>query len=89
MPRLKARTAQEWFAEGLKRKISIVPVPEISDLLQAAEKRQRGAIVPVLLGEEEGLTTGSMQRLTLTPPRRGGRVPAPGEQQASGAPEGT
>ncbi|MCK1590599.1 CoA transferase [Bradyrhizobium sp. 169] len=81
MPRLKTRTAQEWFAEGLKRKIPIVPVPEISDLLQDAEKKARGAIVPVLLGEEEGLTAGSMQRLTSTPPRRGGKIPAPGEQQ--------
>ncbi|MGY4230323.1 crotonobetainyl-CoA:carnitine CoA-transferase CaiB-like acyl-CoA transferase [Bradyrhizobium sp. USDA 4503] len=82
MPRLKTRTAQEWFVEGLKCKIPIVPVPEISDLLQDVEKKERGAIVPVLLGEEEGLTAGSMQRLTLTPPRRGGRVPAPGERQA-------
>ncbi|NOJ44561.1 CaiB/BaiF CoA-transferase family protein [Bradyrhizobium australiense] len=82
MPRLKARTAREWFAEGLKRKIPIIPVPEMPDLLQDAEKKERGAIVPVLLGEEEGLTAGSVQRLTLTPPRRGGRVPAPGEQQA-------
>lgn len=81
LPRLKARTAQEWFAEGLQRKIPIVPVPEMSDLLRDAEKKARGAIVPVLLGEEEGLTAGSMQRLTLTPPRRGGKVPAPGEQQ--------
>jgi len=82
IPRLKTRTAQEWFAEGLKRKIPIVPVPEISDLLQDTEKMARAAIVPVRLGEEEGLTAGSMQRLTLTPPRRGGKVPAPGEQQA-------
>ncbi|WP_342709959.1 CoA transferase [Bradyrhizobium sp. B124] len=82
IPRLKTRTAQEWFAEGLKRKIPIVPVPEISDLLQDAEKKERGAVVPVQLGEEEGLTVGSMQLLTLTPPRQGGRVPAPGEQQA-------
>ncbi|MGY4319393.1 crotonobetainyl-CoA:carnitine CoA-transferase CaiB-like acyl-CoA transferase [Bradyrhizobium sp. JR3.5] len=59
-----------------------MPVPEISDLLQDVEKRERGAIVPILLGKEEGLTAGSMQRLTLTPPRRGGKVPAPGEQQA-------
>ncbi|WP_249791486.1 CaiB/BaiF CoA-transferase family protein [Bradyrhizobium sp. SRL28] len=85
IPRLKTRTAQEWFAEGLKRKIPIVPVPEISDLLQDAEKKARGAIVPILLGgEEEGLTAGSMQRLTSTPPRQGGKVPAPGEQQAFG-----
>ena len=27
MPRLKQRTAQDWFAEGLRRKIPIVPVP--------------------------------------------------------------
>lgn len=81
MPRLRTRTAQEWFAEGLKRKIPIVPVPEISDLVQEAKKKLHGAIVPVLLGHEEGLTAGSTQRLTLTPPRRGGRVPAPGEQQ--------
>lgn len=81
-PRLKTRTAQEWFAEGLKRKIPIVPVPEISDLLLDAEKRARGAIVAISVGEEEVLTAGSVQRLTLTPPRRGGRVPAAGEHQA-------
>ncbi len=81
MPRLKTRTGKEWFAEGLKRKIPIVPVPEISELLRDAEKQARGAIVPIRLGEEKGLTAGSMQRLTLTPPRRGGKVPAPGEQQ--------
>ncbi|WP_247453953.1 MULTISPECIES: CoA transferase [unclassified Bradyrhizobium] len=83
VPRLKARTAQQWFAEGLKRKIPIVPVPEISDLVQDEEKKARGAIVPIVIGREEGLTVGSMQRLTLTPPRRGGSVPAPGEQQHS------
>ncbi|WP_128932082.1 CaiB/BaiF CoA-transferase family protein [Bradyrhizobium zhanjiangense] len=81
VPRLKARTAQDWFAEGLKRKIPIVPVPEIADLLEDPEKRKRGAIVPILFGREEALAPGSMQRLTLTPPRRGGRVPACGEQQ--------
>lgn len=79
--RLKTRTALEWFAEGLRRKIPIVPVPEISDLLRDTEKKLRGAIVPILFGEEEGFTVGSAQRLTLTPPRCGGKVPAPGEQQ--------
>lgn len=82
MPKLRARTAQEWFAEGRKRRIPIVPVPEISDLLQDSEKKVRGAIVPVLFGEEEGLTVGSVQRLTLTPPRRGGKLPALGERQS-------
>lgn len=82
MPRLKTRTAKEWFAEGLKRKIPIVPVPEISDLLLDIEKNARGAIVPVAFGQEEASTVGSMQRLKLTPPLRGGKVPAIGEQQA-------
>jgi len=81
IPRLRKRTAQQWFAEGLKRKIPIVPVPDMSDLLQDKEKSERGAIVPILLGKERALTAGSMQRLTLTPPRRGGKVPCPGERQ--------
>ncbi|WFU62525.1 CaiB/BaiF CoA transferase family protein [Bradyrhizobium brasilense] len=83
IPRLRRRTAQQWFAEGLKRKIPIVPVPDISALLRDQEKIERGAIVPILLGKERALTAGSMQRLTLTPPRRGGKVPYPGERQSS------
>lgn len=82
LPRLKQRTAQEWFAEGLARKIPIVPVPEISDLVADAEKRARGAIVPVAVGDETGFSAGTMQRLMGTPPARGGRVPDLGEQQA-------
>lgn len=81
VPRLKTRTAQEWFSDGLKRKIPVVPLPEMADLLQDQEKRARGAMVPVLLSAEHGLTVGSAQRLKLTPPRRGGKVPALGEQQ--------
>jgi crotonobetainyl-CoA:carnitine CoA-transferase CaiB-like acyl-CoA transferase len=80
-PKLMQRTAQEWFAEGLKRKIPIVPVPGISDLINDEEKRSRGAIVPIVIGDETGFTAGSMQRLTDTPPRRGGAVPAIGEAQ--------
>jgi crotonobetainyl-CoA:carnitine CoA-transferase CaiB-like acyl-CoA transferase len=80
-PKLKQRTAQEWFAEGLKRKIPIVPVPGIGDLIRDEEKKSRGAIVPIAIGDETGFTAGSMQRLTGTPPRRGGAVPAIGERQ--------
>jgi len=81
LPKLKQRTAQDWFAEGLKRKIPIVPVPEISDLIADEEKRARGAIVPISVGDEHGFSAGTMQRLTGTPPLRGGRVPDLGEQQ--------
>jgi crotonobetainyl-CoA:carnitine CoA-transferase CaiB-like acyl-CoA transferase len=79
IPKLKLRTAQDWFAEGLRRKIPIVPVPEIADLIADEEKRARGAIVPIMIGDEQGFTAGSMQRLTGTPPRRGGAVPDIGE----------
>lgn len=80
IPKLKQRTAQEWFAEGVRRKIPIVPVPGIGDLVADEEKRARGAIVPITIGDEAGFTAGSMQRLTGTPPRRGGWVPDVGEQ---------
>jgi crotonobetainyl-CoA:carnitine CoA-transferase CaiB-like acyl-CoA transferase len=85
IPKLKQRTAQEWFAEGLRRKIPIVPVPEIGDLIADEEKQARGAIVPIMIGDETGFTPGSMQRLTGTPPRRGGAVPDIGEQMLGSA----
>jgi crotonobetainyl-CoA:carnitine CoA-transferase CaiB-like acyl-CoA transferase len=80
IPGLMQRTAHEWFSEGLRRKIPIVPVPEIADLIADEEKRARGAIVPIIIGDETGFSAGSMQRLTGTPPRRGGAVPDIGEQ---------
>src|SRR4029077_17239063 len=81
IPKLKQRTAQQWFAEGLKRRIPLAPVPDISDLIADAEKTSRGAIVPIVIGDERGFAPGSMQRLTGTPPRRGGAVAAIGEGQ--------
>ena len=60
-----------------------MPVPEIADLIADEEKRARGAIVPVGIGDETGSTAGSMQRLMGTPPRRGGKAPGIGEQQAA------
>lgn len=81
VPILKTRSAPEWLAEGRRRRIPVAPLPEVSDILQDTEKRQRGALVPVRIGEEEGFAVGSAQQLTLTPPLRGGKVPAPGEQQ--------
>ncbi|MDI1262337.1 MAG: CoA transferase [bacterium] len=85
IPKLKQRTAQEWFAEGLRRKIPIVPVPRIAELLADEEKRARGAIVPIMIGDETGFTAGSMQRLVSTPARRGGAVPDIGEPMLGSA----
>jgi crotonobetainyl-CoA:carnitine CoA-transferase CaiB-like acyl-CoA transferase len=85
IPKLKQRAAQEWFSEGMQRKIPVVPVPDISDLIADEEKKSRGAIVPIMIGDETGFTAGSMQRLTGTPPRRGGAVPDIGEQMLGSA----
>ena len=71
--------------KGLRRKIPIVPVPAIGDLIADEEKKARGAIVPIMIGDETGFTAGSMQRLTGTPPRRGGAVPDIGEQMLGSA----
>jgi crotonobetainyl-CoA:carnitine CoA-transferase CaiB-like acyl-CoA transferase len=81
IPKLKERTANEWFAESLRRKIPIVPVPSVADLIADEEKRSRGAVVPIQIGNESGCTAGSAQRLTGTPPKRGGRVPGIDETQ--------
>ncbi|MDB5627980.1 MAG: CoA transferase [Tardiphaga sp.] len=86
IPRLKDKTALEWFAEGLKRKIPIVPVPSVADVIASDERRVRGAIVPVSIGDESGVMPGSMSRLRGTPPQAGGRAPAVGEEQGRRAP---
>jgi crotonobetainyl-CoA:carnitine CoA-transferase CaiB-like acyl-CoA transferase len=79
VPKLAEKTTAEWFAQGLKRRIPLVPVPSIAQLIANDEARSRGAIVPIEIGGERGFTVGSAQRLTGTPPRRGGKVPALGE----------
>jgi crotonobetainyl-CoA:carnitine CoA-transferase CaiB-like acyl-CoA transferase len=86
IPRLKQKTALEWFAEGLKRKIPIVPVPSVADVISSDERRVRGAIVPVTIGDEHGFMPGSMSRLQGTPPQAGGKVPGIGEAQQRNAP---
>ena len=51
--------------KALRRKIPIVPVPEIADLVADEEKRARGAIVPIEIGERARLH----RRLDAAPDR--------------------
>lgn len=81
IPKLKEQSAQHWFAEGLKRRIPIVPVPSTADVLASEERRARHAVRPVNVGDEHGMMPGSMLRLRGTPPNAGGRVPEIGEAQ--------
>src|SRR5258708_133290 len=47
VPKLAEKTTAEWFAQGLKRRIPLVPVPSIAELIANNEARSRGAIVPI------------------------------------------
>lgn len=66
------------FKEALKRKIPMVPLPSLDDLLASEEWRKR-AIIPISIDGEQAQTPGSVFRLKGTPPKRVGEVPALGE----------
>jgi crotonobetainyl-CoA:carnitine CoA-transferase CaiB-like acyl-CoA transferase len=74
-PKLRERTVAEWFAEGLARRLPIVPVPDMATVLATKQFRERGAIVPIRIGGRVVEGPGSPLCLTKTPPRRGGAVP--------------
>ncbi len=78
VPKLLERSTAEWFALALAHRLPIVPVPDMEGVLADAEFRARGAIVPVQDGTRCLEAPGNPWRLTRTPPRRGGAVPAPG-----------
>ncbi len=78
-PRLAERTADEWFAEALERRLPFAVVPDIARLLATPTHRARDAFGTVRIGDAafEGPTVP--QRLTRTPPLAGGRAPMLGE----------
>ncbi len=84
MPKLAERTVAHWFEQALARKLPIVPVPSMADILACGPLRSRGIIGRIAVGERAVEGPASPLHLTRTPPRRGGLVPAIGE--ASPAP---
>lgn len=82
-PRFMERTAREWLEEALRLKLPFAVVPEMSEVLALDIFQQRGAIVDVQTGTQTVRAPGNPLRLGLTPPRAGGRVPRPGEQDAT------
>jgi crotonobetainyl-CoA:carnitine CoA-transferase CaiB-like acyl-CoA transferase len=77
--RLRERTAAEWFAEALRRKLPFAIVPEMADLLTQQVHRANGAFVPVSIGQAKFEAPLMPLRLTKTPPKRGGVAPLAGE----------
>ncbi|MFO1116021.1 MAG: CoA transferase [Beijerinckiaceae bacterium] len=74
LPRLAQRTAAEWFAEGLKRKLPIVVVPKIEDLASTPEFHARGAIAVLRESGRALQAPASPLRLVKTPPATDARL---------------
>jgi crotonobetainyl-CoA:carnitine CoA-transferase CaiB-like acyl-CoA transferase len=81
-PIWETRTATEWFELALEYKLPMAVVPTMAELLEQSVHRQRGAFVPVRIGESAFEAPVLPQHLTLTPPRAGGTAPLAGEDQA-------
>ena len=75
LPKLLERDVSEWFAEALRRRLPIVPVPDMADTIANPELRARGAIIPIEAGGRDLLGVGSPLRLTRSPPAGRAVVP--------------
>lgn len=73
--RLRARTATEWFAEALARRLPLAVVPEMATLLATPTHRARQAFQRVRMGAQDFEGPTLPQRLTRTPPRASGVAP--------------
>jgi crotonobetainyl-CoA:carnitine CoA-transferase CaiB-like acyl-CoA transferase len=81
-PRLLQRTAAEWFAEALERKLPFAIVPEMHELLAQPVFRDDGAFATVRIGAASFEGPAIPLRLTATPPTSDGIAPLPGAAAA-------
>jgi len=75
------KTAEEWFELGLTYKLPLAVVPTMAELLKQKVHRDRGAFVPVRMGDVSFEGPVAPLRLELTPPKRGGEAPRPGAHE--------
>ena len=87
VPRLRERTAEDWFEEALRRRLPFAVVPDMARLLATPTHRARDAFGTVRIGAAgfEGPTLP--QRLTRTPPLAGGTAPRLGEHDGQALPD--
>jgi crotonobetainyl-CoA:carnitine CoA-transferase CaiB-like acyl-CoA transferase len=83
IPRFLDRTAEEWFALGLERRLPFAIVPDMQQVLSWPVFRDRKAIVPIEVAGRTVEAPGTPFHLTKTLPHFGGRVPALGEHNGS------
>jgi crotonobetainyl-CoA:carnitine CoA-transferase CaiB-like acyl-CoA transferase len=77
--KLLERSAAQWFAEGLRRKIPFAIVPEMRELLAEHVFRDDGCFATVALGNASFEGPSVPLRLTQTPPVSSGRAPLAGQ----------
>ena len=87
VPILKTRSAREWFEEGMRRRIPLVMVPSMADLLSEAVHQARGAFGTVRIGAAEFRAPVIPQHLNDTPPAATGTAPRAGADDAMKLPE--
>ena len=80
------RTAREWFEEGIRRRIPLVMVPSMADLLSEAVHQGRGAFGTVKIGAAEFRAPVLPQHLNETPPAAVGVAPRAGADDAMALP---
>ena len=77
------KTAEEWFELGLKYKLPLAVVPTMRELLLQKVHRDRGAFVPVRIGDISFEGPVAPLHLASTPPKRGGEAPKAGVHEAA------
>lgn len=82
IPLLAERSSAEWFEAGLQHRLALVIVPSTAELLTQHVHRDRGAFVPVTIGDATFEAPILPQRLGEGGPLRGGRAPLAGEHDA-------
>jgi crotonobetainyl-CoA:carnitine CoA-transferase CaiB-like acyl-CoA transferase len=78
-PVWETRSAEEWFELGLEYRLPMAVVPTMAELLEQHVHRERGAFVPVRIGEAAFEAPRLPQYLSATPPLAGGTAPLAGE----------
>ena len=78
MHKFLEKTAQEWFEIALDLMLPFVVVPDMQALLVDQEHRRRGVFETLTHGARQYEAPRCPMRLSLTPPRSGGVVPALG-----------
>lgn len=82
-PILARRSAEEWFALCAAERLPVVIVPDMAQLLAQPVHRERGAFVPIRLGQASFEGPVLPQRMGEDGPLPGGRAPLAGEHDAA------